>query len=101
MPVRLLNSNRSIGLIALAAAGEMVVSEGDWFRGTRIGPGSDRARFAAFDHAEQMLRDAMMPALVFERRATDAQVREAFRRINLGGSPIEADALERLLGSEA
>lgn len=95
VPVRMLTGDLQV--YALAAAGEDVTQIDD--------PRSRQvdligAPFSALSDAEDMLRDAMMPALVFGWRATDAQVKEAFRRINLGGTPIEADALERLLAAE-
>lgn len=46
--------------------------------------------------ASDMIRGAHLPGLVFTQGASRADVLEAFRRINLGGSPIGADELERL-----
>lgn len=57
----------------------------------------DEAALDAFATAETMLRAAALPALCFTHRATKDDVREGFRRINLGGSPISPEQLDQLL----
>ena len=95
MPVAMLNS-RDVIQIAVAASqgGDPATMTSEALADIRgeFGPAA-----TAFMHAERMMRSALLPCLVFESAATIGQVREAFRRINLGGSPIAPGDLERLL----
>lgn len=97
VPVRMLGDIDSgwLAMYALAAAGEDVSKLKNWRHGYTVD--HNESAFRAFSSAEDAIRFASMPALVFNRHATDAQVKDAFRRINLGGAPIAPDALERLL----
>lgn len=77
--------------IPVAADGRDPTVDDEWRRGT------DSSLAAPYVYAEDMIRFANIPWLVFKHDATDAQVVEAFRRINVSGVKMDTDEIERLL----
>lgn len=77
--------------IPIAADGRDPTVDDEWKRDL------SREQLAPFCHAEDMIRSARIPWLAFDADATDAQVVEAFRRINISGAPMSADEVEALI----
>lgn len=91
IPIGMLSGSLAWQAIPIAAAGHDPTVYDDW-QSCGVGPS-----IKPYANAVDLFRSANIPWLTFDVDATDAQVAEAFRRMNIGGISMTKEDVERLL----
>ena len=92
IPIEMLGRSECWWASIVAAAGLDPTVHKDW-----RGISKDDLNLAPYSNAEDLFRGARIPWLTFKADATDEQVAEAFRRMNIGGISMSPEEVERLL----